>query len=168
MEHPHSHGRTVFAGYPRPSCRERQRSTSERETGRLALKLARREWKVTALDPNLDMLSIAELAAAREGLPIRFIRSSIEGCLPIPVSCLRSGRLCPDPLSRARSPGCYPRVSPSFSPRRPSAHHRRASRLHLRRYANAVRRNTTSPITSPTSCTLVTTTCRPLRIPASA
>ena len=53
-------------------------------TGRLALKLARREWKVTALDPNLDMLSIAELAAAREGLPIRFIRSSIEGGLPIP------------------------------------------------------------------------------------
>ena len=53
-------------------------------TGRLALKLARREWKVTALDPNLDMLSIAELAAARAGLPIRFIRSSIEGGLPIP------------------------------------------------------------------------------------
>ena len=34
-------------------------------TGRFALKLAQREWKVTALDPNLDMLSIAELAAAR-------------------------------------------------------------------------------------------------------
>ena len=47
-------------------------------TGRFALKLAQREWKVTALDPNLDMLSIAELAAAREGLPIRFINSSIE------------------------------------------------------------------------------------------
>ena len=53
-------------------------------TGRFALKLAQRKWKVTALDPNLDMLSIAELAAAREGLPIRFIRSSIEGGLPIP------------------------------------------------------------------------------------
>ena len=47
-------------------------------TGRLALKLAQREWKVTALDPNLDMLSIAERAAARESLPIRFINSSIE------------------------------------------------------------------------------------------
>ena len=53
-------------------------------TGRFTLKLAQREWKVTALDPNLDMLSIAELAASREGLPIRFMRSSIEGGLPIP------------------------------------------------------------------------------------
>ena len=53
-------------------------------TGRFALKLARREWKVTALDPNSDMLSVAERAAARESLPIQFMHSPIEGGLPVP------------------------------------------------------------------------------------
>ena len=54
-------------------------------TGRLALKLARREWKVTALDPNLDMLEIAERAATQENLPIRFIHSPLETGLPVPT-----------------------------------------------------------------------------------
>ena len=52
-------------------------------TGRFALKLARRGWKVTALDPNSDMLSIAERTAVSEGLPIRFKHSPIEGGLPV-------------------------------------------------------------------------------------
>ena len=52
-------------------------------TGRFALKLARRGWNVTALDPNADMLSIAERIAVCEGLPIRFIHSSIEDGLPV-------------------------------------------------------------------------------------
>ena len=53
-------------------------------TGRFALKLARRGWNVTALDPNPDMLSIAERAAAREGLPMQFIHSPIERELSVP------------------------------------------------------------------------------------
>ena len=53
-------------------------------TGRFTLKLARQGWKITALDPNSDMLSVAERAAARESLPIQFIHSLIEGGLPVP------------------------------------------------------------------------------------
>ena len=52
-------------------------------TGRFALKLARRGWKVSALDPNSDMLEIAERTAARESLSIEFIHSPIEGGLPV-------------------------------------------------------------------------------------
>ena len=53
-------------------------------TGRFALKLARRGWEVTAVDSNPDMLSVAERAAAREGLPIRFIHAPIKGRLSVP------------------------------------------------------------------------------------
>ena len=53
-------------------------------TGRFTLKLARQGWKVTALDPNPGMLSIAKCAAACESLPIEFIHSPIEDGLPVP------------------------------------------------------------------------------------
>ncbi len=53
-------------------------------TGRLTLKLARNGWKVTALDPNSEMLSVARRAANDEGLPIQFIHSPIEGGLSVP------------------------------------------------------------------------------------
>ena len=53
-------------------------------TGRFSLKLARNGWKVTALDPNSDMLSVAKRAAARESLPIEFTHSSIAVGLPFP------------------------------------------------------------------------------------
>ena len=52
-------------------------------TGRLTLKLARRGWRVMALDPNVEMLAIAERTAASEGLPIEFLRASIEDGLPV-------------------------------------------------------------------------------------
>ena len=54
-------------------------------TGRFTLKLARQGWKVTALDPNSEMLSIAERAAYRESLRIEFVHSPIEGGLPFPA-----------------------------------------------------------------------------------
>ena len=53
-------------------------------TGRFSLKLARNGWKVTALDPNSEMLSIAKRAAGDEGLTIQFIHSPIEGGLSTP------------------------------------------------------------------------------------
>ena len=58
-------------------------------TGRLTLKLARRGWRVMALDPNVEMLAIAERTAASEGLPmdfrdklgaLRYSESSIRRC----------------------------------------------------------------------------------------
>ena len=52
-------------------------------TGRFSLKLARQGWNVTALDPNSEMLSIAERAAYRESLRIEFVHSPIEGGLPV-------------------------------------------------------------------------------------
>ena len=52
-------------------------------TGRLALKLARRGWRVMALDPNVEMLAIAERTAASEGLPMEFLRASTEDGLPV-------------------------------------------------------------------------------------
>ena len=52
-------------------------------TGRLALKLARRGWRVVALDPNVEMLAVAERTAAGEGLPMEFLRASIEDGLPV-------------------------------------------------------------------------------------
>ncbi len=53
-------------------------------TGRFSLNLARNGWKVTALDPNSDMLSIAKRAAANESLPIQFIHSPIEDGKSVP------------------------------------------------------------------------------------
>ena len=41
-------------------------------------------WEVTALDPNSEMLAIAECSAARDSLSIDFILSAIEGGLPVP------------------------------------------------------------------------------------
>ena len=52
-------------------------------TGRFALKLARRGWKVTAIDPNPEMLEVAERAAAREGLPMSCMLAAIEDGLPV-------------------------------------------------------------------------------------
>ena len=53
-------------------------------TGRFSLKLARNGWKVTALDPNSDMLSIAKRAAAKELLPIQFMHSPIGRGISVP------------------------------------------------------------------------------------
>ena len=52
-------------------------------TGRFALKLARRGWKVTAIDPNPEMLAIAERAADSEGLPINCTLAAMEAGLPV-------------------------------------------------------------------------------------
>ncbi len=52
-------------------------------TGRLALKLARRGWKVTAIDPSPEMLAVARQAAAREGLPVECTLAAIEDGLPV-------------------------------------------------------------------------------------
>ena len=52
-------------------------------TGRFALKLARRGWRVTAVDPNPDMLAVARQAAAREGLPVECVLAAVEDGLPV-------------------------------------------------------------------------------------
>lgn len=52
-------------------------------TGRIALKLARRGWQVTAIEPNPGMRAIAERAAAGEDLPIRFVNTSLEDAIPV-------------------------------------------------------------------------------------
>lgn len=52
-------------------------------TGRFALKLARRGWKVTALDPNPEMLSIAERAAVSQGIPMECTLAVVEDGLPV-------------------------------------------------------------------------------------
>ena len=52
-------------------------------TGRFALKLARRGWKVTAIDPNPEMLAMAERAAVGEGLPMDCTLGAIEDGLPV-------------------------------------------------------------------------------------
>jgi ubiquinone/menaquinone biosynthesis C-methylase UbiE len=51
-------------------------------TGRYAVKLARKGWDVTAVDANPAMLGVARSAAGDEGLPMRFLRASIEDSLP--------------------------------------------------------------------------------------
>ena len=56
-------------------------------TGRFALKLARRGWKVTALDPNPEMLAIAERSVTNEGLAVELTCASISDGLPV---CLHS------------------------------------------------------------------------------
>ena len=52
-------------------------------TGRFALRLGRRGWKVTAIEPNPEMRAIAERAAASENLPIEFVNSSLEDDVPV-------------------------------------------------------------------------------------
>ena len=52
-------------------------------TGRFALRLGRRGWRVVAVDPSPDMLAIAKRTAAREGLPIEFAHASVEGGIPV-------------------------------------------------------------------------------------
>lgn len=52
-------------------------------TGRFALKLARRGWQVTALEPNPDMQAITQRAAARENIPIAFVSDSLEDKVPV-------------------------------------------------------------------------------------
>ena len=52
-------------------------------TGRFALKLSRKGWKVTAIEPNARMLAIAKGAAARENLPLDILSASIEDDIPI-------------------------------------------------------------------------------------
>ena len=52
-------------------------------TGRFALKLARRGWKVTALDANPDMLGIAERAAASQGLALECSLAALEDGLAV-------------------------------------------------------------------------------------
>ena len=47
-------------------------------TGRFALRLARRGWKVTALDGSPEMLAVARRKADAEGLRIRFQCTSFE------------------------------------------------------------------------------------------
>jgi malonyl-CoA O-methyltransferase len=52
-------------------------------TGRYALKLARRGSRVTAIDPNPEMLGVAKRAAGREHLDIEFIQAGNEHGLPV-------------------------------------------------------------------------------------
>ena len=52
-------------------------------TGRFALRLGRRGWKVTAIEPNPEMRAIAERAAACENLPIEFVGASLEDAVPV-------------------------------------------------------------------------------------
>ena len=52
-------------------------------TGRFALKLARRGWQVTAIEPNPAMQAIAQRAAACENLPIEFVNTSLEDDVPV-------------------------------------------------------------------------------------
>lgn len=55
-------------------------------TGRFALKLARRGWTVTAVDPNPEMLAIARRAASSEALPIECKLAALEEGLPVEAS----------------------------------------------------------------------------------
>lgn len=52
-------------------------------TGRFALKLARRGWQVTAIEPNPDMRAIAKRAAASEDIPIEFVSTSLDDEAPV-------------------------------------------------------------------------------------
>ena len=52
-------------------------------TGRFALKLARRGWQVTAIEPNATMQTIAQSAAACENLRIAFVSTSLEDDVPV-------------------------------------------------------------------------------------
>ena len=88
-------------------------------TGRFALKLARRGWKVTAIEPNPDMRAIAKRAADRQGLPIDFASASLEGGVPVESSAfdlvvcaltlchVASLRGAVGEFSRAMAPGAH-------------------------------------------------------------
>lgn len=52
-------------------------------TGRFALKLARKGWQVTAIEPNPGMQAIAKRAAAYESFPIEFVSASLEDDVPV-------------------------------------------------------------------------------------
>ena len=52
-------------------------------TGRYALKLARRGFRVTAIDPNPAMLDVARNSAAREELDVQFIQARLASGLPV-------------------------------------------------------------------------------------
>jgi len=52
-------------------------------TGRHALRWARRGATVTAIDQSPEMLAVAEQTAHAEGLPITFVRGTIEDGLPL-------------------------------------------------------------------------------------
>ncbi len=52
-------------------------------TGRFALKLARRGWKVTALDASPEMLAIAERSVTNEGLAVELTCAAMEDGLPV-------------------------------------------------------------------------------------
>ncbi len=52
-------------------------------TGRFALKLARQGWRVTAIDPNPEMLAVARRAAASEDLPVECTLAAVEEGLPV-------------------------------------------------------------------------------------
>ncbi len=52
-------------------------------TGRFALKLGQRGWKVTAIEPNPSMQAIAKRAAACENIHIEFVSASIEDDVPV-------------------------------------------------------------------------------------
>lgn len=52
-------------------------------TGRFALKLGRRGWKVTAIEPNPAMQAIAKRAAAWENIPIKFVSASLGDEVPV-------------------------------------------------------------------------------------
>jgi ubiquinone/menaquinone biosynthesis C-methylase UbiE len=52
-------------------------------TGRFALRLGRKGWKVTAIEPNSGMRAIGERAAASENLLIEFVNASLEDDVPV-------------------------------------------------------------------------------------
>lgn len=52
-------------------------------TGRFALKLGRKGWRVTAIEPNSGMRALAESAAASENIPIEFVGASLENEVPV-------------------------------------------------------------------------------------
>ena len=52
-------------------------------TGRYALKLARRGFRVTAIDPNLEMLTVAKRSASREELNIEVMQADLTERLPV-------------------------------------------------------------------------------------
>ena len=52
-------------------------------TGRYALKLAKRGFKVTAVDPNPAMLQVAKRSAVSERLDIEFVQAGLDRQLPV-------------------------------------------------------------------------------------
>ncbi len=52
-------------------------------TGRFALRLGRRGWQVTAIEPNPAMQAIAQRAAAGENIHMEFVSASLEDAVPV-------------------------------------------------------------------------------------